>query len=113
MRWFAPASDARLRSMNHSLPMNRRKFIELTAAAAATAPLLSLAADSTSSAPAKIQLGSVSWNFHSLAPAADPEEAIDIIGGLGFDGIELIATSGGDFKAFWTDARIDRLKLKL
>jgi sugar phosphate isomerase/epimerase len=48
-----------------------------------------------------------------LGPAADPEPAIDIIGGLGFDAIELIATSGGDFKTFWTDDRVDRLKQKL
>lgn len=61
----------------------------------------------------KIQVGCLSWCFHSLGPAADPEPAIDTIGGLGFDGIELIVTSRGDFKTFWTDERVDRLKLKL
>ncbi len=93
--------------------VTRRQFLELTATAVAAAPFLVSPADSTSSRPGKIHLSSVSWNFHSLGPAADPEQAIDIIGGLGFEGIELIATSRGDFKTFWTDERVDRLKLKL
>jgi hypothetical protein len=46
----------------------------------------------------------VSWNFHSLAPGAHPEEAIDIIGSLGFDGIELIANSRQDIDAYWTES---------
>lgn len=99
--------------MNTPSTFNRRQFLGVTAAAMAAAPFLSGAAESNSSRPGKIQLGCVSWNFHSLGPAADPEPVIDIIGELGFDGIELIATSRGDFKTFWTDERVDRLKLKL
>jgi len=98
--------------MKHASSYNRRQFLELVAGAVAAAPFLTAAAEPTSR-PGKIRLGCVSWNFHSLGPAADPEEAIEIIGGLGFDGIELIATSGGDFKSFWTDDRVDRLKQKL
>jgi sugar phosphate isomerase/epimerase len=99
--------------MKRPSSFNRRQFLELTAIVTAAAPFLTHGADSPSARPGKIQLGSVSWNFHSLGPAADPEGAIDIVGGLGFEGIELIATSRGDFKAFWTDAKVDRLKLKL
>jgi sugar phosphate isomerase/epimerase len=99
--------------MKHASSFNRRQFLGLTIAAMATTPFLTRAAESASGRPGKIQLGCVSWNFHSLGPSADPEEAIDIVGGLGFDGIELIATSRGDFKTFWTDERVDRLKLKL
>lgn len=99
--------------MKLSSSLNRRQFLEITAAAVAATPFLTPAADPTAARPGKIQLGCVSWNFHSLGPAADPEEAIDIIGKLGFDGIELIATSQGDFKTFWTDERVDRLRLKL
>src|SRR5579872_147264 len=58
----------------------------------------------------KMRIGSVSWNFHSLAPGAHPEEAIDIIGSLGFDSIELIANSRKDVDEYWTDATIDRIK---
>ena len=96
--------------MKHPSSLNRRQFLEITATAVAAAPFLTHAAESSSSGVGKIRLGSVSWNFHSLGPSADPEEAIEIVGGLGFDGIELIATSSGDFKTFWTDARVDRLK---
>jgi sugar phosphate isomerase/epimerase len=95
--------------------LNRREFLQATGAALATTSFLcgASAADSVTGNRGKIHLGSVSWNFHSLGPSADPEEAIGIIGELGFEGIELIATSRGDFKTFWTDDRVDRLKLKL
>jgi sugar phosphate isomerase/epimerase len=55
----------------------------------------------------------VSWNFHSLAPGAHPEEAIDIIGSLGFEGVELIANSRMDIDEYWTDSTIDRIKKQL
>jgi sugar phosphate isomerase/epimerase len=55
----------------------------------------------------------VSWNFHSLAPGAHPEEAIDIIGSLGFEGVELIANSRMDVDEYWTDATIDRIRKQL
>ena len=59
------------------------------------------------------KIGCVSWNFHSLAPGAHPEEAIDIIGTLGFETIELIANSRSDVDEYWTDATIDRIKKQL
>jgi sugar phosphate isomerase/epimerase len=59
------------------------------------------------------KIGSVSWNFHSLAPGHNPEEAIDIIGTLGFEGVELIANSQRDVDEYWTDATIDRIRKKL
>lgn len=99
--------------MKHPSMLSRRQFLESAAAAMASAPFLARAAEPAPGRPGKIQLGCVSWCFHNLGPAADPEAAIDIIGGLGFDGIELIATSGGDFKTFWTDDRVGRLKRKL
>lgn len=99
--------------MKHPSSFSRREFLETAAAAMAAVPWSVHAAEPNAVGLGGIQLGCVSWNFHSLAPSADPEEAIDIVGGLGFDGIELIATSGGDFKTFWTAERLDRLKLKL
>jgi sugar phosphate isomerase/epimerase len=60
-----------------------------------------------------IKISSVSWNFHSLAPGAHPEEAIDIIGSLGFDGVELIANSRRDIDDYWTDATLDRIRKQL
>jgi sugar phosphate isomerase/epimerase len=61
----------------------------------------------------RVKIGSVSWNFHSLAPGAHPEEAIDIIGSLGFESIELIVNSRKDIDEYWTDATIDRIKKQL
>ena len=61
----------------------------------------------------RAKIGCVSWNFHSLAPGAHPEEAIDIIGSLGFEGVELIANSRLDVDEYWTDATIDRIKKQL
>ncbi len=59
------------------------------------------------------KIGSVSWNFHSLSPGGHPEEAIDIIGSLGFESIELIANSRKDVDEYWTDSTIDRIKKQL
>ncbi len=61
----------------------------------------------------RAKVGSVSWNFHSLAPGARPEEAIDIIGSLGFEGVELIANSRQDIDGYWTDGTIDRIRKQL
>lgn len=82
--------------------------------AAAVVPWLSGAADANTSAPpGKLQVGCLSWCFHSFGAGADPEEAIDIIGELGFDGVELILNSRRDIQGLWTDDKIDRLKRKL
>ena len=78
--------------------MRRREFI----AAMAAAPL--------AGATGRPKIGCVSWNFHSLAAGAHPEEAIDIIGSLGFDGIELIANSRRDVDEYWTDSTIARVR---
>ncbi|MEX2140580.1 MAG: sugar phosphate isomerase/epimerase [Pirellulales bacterium] len=61
----------------------------------------------------ELRVGCLSWCFHSFDPGADPEEAIEIIGSLGFEGVELIVLAPDDLKTFWTDAKIDRLRAKL
>ena len=99
--------------MNTRPELNRRQFLQSTALAAAALPLTTVGAESPAPARGKPKVGCLSWCFHDLSPGADPEPAIDIIGELGFDGIELIVNARNDLKAFWTDGRIDRLKLKL
>lgn len=99
--------------MRNEPSLSRRQFLRTTTLATAALPLSIQAAESTSPRPGKIQVGCVSWCFHGLGPAADPAGAIDTIGELGFDGIELIATSRGDFQTFWTDDRVDRLRRQL
>ena len=84
--------------------MLRREFIPALGLAGALSQLR---------AAGGMKLGSVSWNFHSLAPGAHPEKAIDIIGSLGFAGVELIANSRRDVDEYWTDATISRINKQL
>jgi len=81
--------------------MRRRDFI------------LSVASVRQAVAGGRPKLGCVSWNFHRLVPGAKPEEAIDIIGSLGFEGIELIANSRSDVREYWTDETIGRVRKQL
>ncbi len=93
--------------------LNRRHFLQTAALAASGLSLPATATEQPPRAQGKPKVGCLSWCFHSLAPTADPEPALDIIGQLGFDGVELIVTAPKDLKDFWTEARIDRLNLKL
>ena len=93
--------------------MNRRQFLQDVALTTSALPLTRALAEPQSPARRKIKIGCLSWCFHNLTPAANPEPALDIIGELGFDGVELIVTARRDLKDFWTDARIDRLNQKL
>src|SRR5262249_17675381 len=59
------------------------------------------------------RVGCLSWCFHTFAPGANPEEAIDLVGGMGFDGIELILLARKDIQDFWTESTLARLARKL
>src|SRR5438309_2304820 len=87
--------------------MRRRDFIP---AIGLGASYFAAGAGGLGAAKGQAKVGSVSWNFHTLAPGGHPEQAIDIIGSLGFDGIELIANSRQDVDQYWTDATIDRIR---
>src|SRR5437870_106307 len=102
--------------------MRRRKFIRVLSLGgsmqvATPRGLLSQISHPTQPSRQRVarrpKIGSVSWNFHSLAPGAHPEESIDIIGSLGFAGIELIANSREDVDRYWTDRTIDLIKAQL
>jgi len=101
--------------------MRRREFITVlglgcaSMAGATGGPVGPFPSGSPADDPGRrqVKIGSVSWNFHSLAPGAHPEEAIDIIGSLGFEGIELIANSRMDVDEYWTDATIGRIRKQL
>ena len=92
---------------------NRRQFLQTTALATAALPLVAAENDSPSSNKGKPKVGCLSWCFHDFSPGVDPEQAIDIIGGMGFDGIEMIVTARADLKDFWTNDRVDHYKKKL
>jgi sugar phosphate isomerase/epimerase len=84
----------------HRLSANRREFLTCLAAAAA-AP---------QARASGVRVGCCSWCFHSLGAGAYPEEAIEIIGGLGFDGIELIANAQRDVHEYWSGAGLERVQ---
>jgi sugar phosphate isomerase/epimerase len=100
---------------------SRRDFVKLAAgtavAAAAGVTQKTVAADSAPRsgppAPARPRISSVSWNFHSLAAGSSPEQAIETIGQLGFEGIELIACARPDFASVWTDPFIAKIRKRL
>ena len=98
--------------------MRRREFIPVLGLggygwlASATTPDAPQQAG-TGAGQKRPRISSVSWNFHRLAQGAAPEEAIDIIGGLGFEGVELIANSRKDLVEYWTDSTISRVRKQL
>src|SRR5438477_13219796 len=102
---LAPRTHARIEAMNTQSNLNRRQFLQATALATAALPLAMQAAEPLSPKPGKVKVGCLSWCFHDFSPGVDPEAAIDTIGDLGFDGIELIVTARRDLKDFWSDAR--------
>lgn len=59
------------------------------------------------------KIGCVSWCFHSFAGGSDPQPAIDTIGDLGFDGVELILLAREDITGYWTDAKIAQIREQL
>ncbi len=62
---------------------------------------------------ARPKIGCTSWAFHPFNPGTNPEEAIDIIGELGFEGIDLILLAPDDITGYWHDARLDELNRQL
>nr|CAA9254203.1 hypothetical protein AVDCRST_MAG63-2073 [uncultured Armatimonadetes bacterium] len=59
------------------------------------------------------RIGCCSWCFHSFAGGTPPEEAIDIMGEIGFEGTDLILLAREDITAYWTDAKIAQLNKQL
>jgi sugar phosphate isomerase/epimerase len=56
------------------------------------------------------RISCVSWCFHSLAGGIDPSEAIETIGQLGFEGVELILQGRKDAADFWTAAKLGSIR---
>jgi sugar phosphate isomerase/epimerase len=55
----------------------------------------------------------VSWCFHGFELNEDPEPAIDTIGQLGFDGIQLMICYASDLDTVWTPQKIERVRQRL
>jgi len=85
--------------------MDRRSFLSVTL----TAPL------GAQPAPAgrRAKIACTSFAFHGFDTAGVPDEAIEIIGQLGFEGIELIANSREQLRGYWTERKCAELRKKL
>ncbi|HEU4754985.1 MAG TPA: TIM barrel protein, partial [Armatimonadota bacterium] len=108
------------RSSEHPSRRDLLKGAAGTVAALAGLPAASEAQQQNPARGGRPRIGSVSWNFHSFDAGADPTEAIDIIGELGFDGLDLILNAREDIQNLWNDQKIgeyrrhlDRKKLQV
>ncbi len=93
--------------------ISRRGFMRASALALPVLTSMMNAAETTPAIKSRVKVGCLSWCFHDFSPGADPEPAIEIIGELGFDGIELIVNAREDLRGFWTGARVDRIRQRL
>ena len=87
---------------------DRRSFLQksvfysaATMAALKTSPLS--ANNSSLPATANIKVGACSWVFHDLSAGRSPVESIELLGEMGFDGVELIVSASSDLTNLWTD----------
>lgn len=62
---------------------------------------------------ARPKIGCTSWAFHLFTPGTNPEAAIDTVGELGFEGIDLILLAPDDIKGYWHNAKLDELGRQL
>jgi len=102
--------------MNRSFTLPRRRFLQSAAflAAAVTTPPLQARPRLEGFKPGQMKLGCVCWNFRGIMNGPPWNETIDLIGNMGFDGIELIAARPNDFETYWKkDSVLTGLKKQL
>lgn len=85
--------------------MERRAFL----ASAMASPL----AAQTAPPKGRPKIACTSFAFHAFNTAGVPDEAIGIIGGLGFEGIELIVNSREQLRDYWTERKCAELRKQL
>jgi inosose dehydratase len=59
------------------------------------------------------RIGCCSWCFHSFSGGTDPGEALDLLGEIGFEGVDIILNAREDIDGLWTDDKIDRTREQL
>lgn len=95
------SSSQPLRASGGGSGLTRRELVMAGAAAAAAA------------APVRPRVSCGSFNFHTFGANQKPDEAIDIIGQMGFEGIELILLTREDIAGYWTEAKTGEINRKL
>jgi sugar phosphate isomerase/epimerase len=103
--------------MKNKPSIQRRDFLKTAVAATVASPALTQSAPAAPIPglnPGEMKLACVSWNFRGIGEGPPADESIDIIGGMGFDGIELIVSRPEDLEAYWKkDSVISGVKKKL
>jgi len=61
----------------------------------------------------QIKVGCTSWAFHGFGDGESPQESIDILGKMGFDGVELIINATSDLTQLWTEDLIGKVRKQL
>lgn len=97
--------------MERPTEFGRRGFIKSIAATGAGLSISGAAERGPGYGRPKI--GCCSFCFHKFAAGEVMDEAIDIIGRMGFEGIELIINAREDIANYWTDRNIGELRKKL
>jgi len=95
---------------------SRRLFLQSTAIASGAAAITGmppLQAAEPQVTGGKIKVGCTSWAFHGFVAGESPSESIDILGEMGFDGVELIINAPEDLTRFWTDDQIGKIRKQL
>jgi sugar phosphate isomerase/epimerase len=95
-------------------PVNRRHAIQTTVTAFAAAnlsaaPLFASETEASSS----IRIGCCAANFHGFSSGTNPLPAIQQIGEMGFEGIELILLAPEDLGKIWSESSLDNIEAAL
>ena len=105
--------------------LDRRSFLQKTVlysaatmAAIKSNPLFAksmepLLSSVPSPSDASIKVGACSWVFHALSANQSPINSIELLGEMGFDGIELIVSASRDLTDLWTDPFIGEVRRHL
>jgi sugar phosphate isomerase/epimerase len=83
------------------------------AAGTGAAPASAAGGDGAGKSDGKIRLGAVSWNFRSISAGPPWTEAIDIIGDLGFEGVEVICAAPDQLDATLAEPHFSDLRRQL
>lgn len=103
--------------MASSEMFSRRAFLKVAAAASLLSSAVGQGAEDKP-APAKakggkMKVGCVSWNFRAIGAEPLMDEPIDIVGEMGFDGIELIVSRPEEFDTYWKEPILSQLRKRL
>jgi sugar phosphate isomerase/epimerase len=93
--------------------LSRRELIKTAAAVAGVATMAGAGESVEPAGKGQMKVGCLSWCFHDFSPGVNPSEAIDTVGELGFDGIELIVNARDDLNGVWAGASLDGIRARL